>query len=863
MQKTIANQRIRTNQGTRTMSEPPQAPPIVFAVDVNSQASLKAALETNYPVGTNVINITSDISISNWVPVDSPNENTSECIVKLEGNGHWIRGLNDGLMHKCPWRFDVSNLNINVDISLANTSDLDEYWNGVSALKNGQSGAYNGSRFENITVTGKIRTTDMCNVCGVVSGNMANRYVPPTFNALFRNCKNYADITCEYDPSKTNVRDFPYVICGICSSCYGVDIYDCVNYGNITVIAKNQSTLFTEVAGIVCHYYAISEVGQFAEMANCINYGNLTLDAENTTLCRVSGLASSSEGGLISYCSNYGALKLTMRGSNREDGSVTGLIDGTDSVSFLSGTSSVVECYNFGDLSATFEGNTRGNVSGIMTYANNQTVENCVNSGDITVTTDAADYIRVSGIVYTPRVTDTSLLGVSGFFNCINEGNIDVITSSSSTEVQIAGIGGTVNKVNVEKCVNNGQLRHVGTAGNVYIGGIARRVDSEGQNVRIFDCVNHVDVLSDNPGYVGGIAADIQWSATIHDCVNYGNIKGGDGAFVGGIVGIARNSSNIINCFSVGGKILNGTRVGGIIGRLEDSTVECCYSSTDVISTLTDGIAGGIAGVIAGGATVRKSSTGALRISAPTVSTITDVGKIYGYAAYRGTEDNPNVSDNQANPLMRIAGVIATTPGDSVVIDGKTLKYLEAYPDLKSGDKQNGADMGDIICSTITGCDADPRKIALTFIDTGRTIIITSDAAGHVVLPDVDDTPCQKFIGWFTAPYGGDEVKSGAFTTCQVLFSHYYNCDCMTDELRSAIDILADDLVTSHDVLGGFIEKYANAIAPCVASCPTCKYDKMLNIITSLTTSLKKETCCVVSLIGNGNKSCRKEKDGC
>ena len=69
------------------------------------------------------------------------------------------------------------------------------------------------------------------------------------------------------------------------------------------------------------------------------------------------------------------------------------------------------------------------------------------------------------------------------------------------------------------------------------------------------------------------------------------------GSAVGSIIGIDNRSSQIKNCRTIGGTVQGGGHVGGIIGYSDLTTIEKCFSATDIIG---NEYVGGICGFLYG-----------------------------------------------------------------------------------------------------------------------------------------------------------------------------------------------------------------------------------------------------------------------
>jgi hypothetical protein len=135
-------------------------------------------------------------------------------------------------------------------------------------------------------------------------------------------------------------------------------------------------------------------------------------------------------------------------------------------------------------------------------------------------------------------------------------------------------------------------------AGN-HIGGIAggQRMTS-GQTVRIIDCFNGATVsgVSISSGSrIGGIIGRLEGGAVVTGCRNEGEVKNGYLA-IGGIAGSAADNTTIIGCGN-SGDVSGGRVVGGIIGMpsADSLVIIGCRNEGDVSSpgSFVGGITGG------------------------------------------------------------------------------------------------------------------------------------------------------------------------------------------------------------------------------------------------------------------------------
>lgn len=120
-------------------------------------------------------------------------------------------------------------------------------------------------------------------------------------------------------------------------------------------------------------------------------------------------------------------------------------------------------------------------------------------------------------------------------------------------QVRTGGIVGQTN-INLEICENHSSVK-----GAVEVGGIA----GTSENINIKRCTNYGTIVNDNSG-IGGIIGNAQ-STSLEDCANYGKITS-TGWYAGGIAGLTFANSSIQNVFSYGDVTNTKDNPGIIIG---------------------------------------------------------------------------------------------------------------------------------------------------------------------------------------------------------------------------------------------------------------------------------------------------------
>ena len=127
-------------------------------------------------------------------------------------------------------------------------------------------------------------------------------------------------------------------------------------------------------------------------------------------------------------------------------------------------------------------------------------------------------------------------------------------------QVRTGGIVGQTN-INLEICENHSSVK-----GAVEVGGIA----GTSENINIKRCTNYGTIVNDNSG-IGGIIGEAQ-STSLEDCANYGKITS-TGWCAGGIAGLTFTNSSIQNVFSYGDVTNTKDNPGIIIGYVNGTLI--------------------------------------------------------------------------------------------------------------------------------------------------------------------------------------------------------------------------------------------------------------------------------------------------
>ena len=205
------------------------------------------------------------------------------------------------------------------------------------------------------------------------------------------------------------------------------------------------------------------------------------------------------------------------------------------------------------------------------------------------------------------------------------------------------GIAGKAEGGKIENCViENGDVNGY----DKYVGGIAGYVSdateikncsftSNGENSYVWSKSNSDSDHTGEYSYAGGIAGYVE-NSTIENCYTKTDVKAED-EFAGGIAGKITGTSNINNCyalFNYSDEIEAEKYTGGITGYIEGGTVENCYSSFQVYA---GNYTGGICGYLSNDS---DGNTGRITNCYTTASVYTEDDSVYqgGIAAFAEEE---------------------------------------------------------------------------------------------------------------------------------------------------------------------------------------------------------------------------------
>ena len=234
-------------------------------------------------------------------------------------------------------------------------------------------------------------------------------------------------------------------------------------------------------------------------------------------------------------------------------------------------TGSIVDCYNYADITSLSEDGNTGGIVGAAYYKNEgMIIDGCYNYGTIT-----SKGPGVGGIVG---------LSSANVYDCQNYG---VVYGNGTC---IGGIAGEVRAGSFfQGCYNNGPIGNeeisdkatgYGTGGIV---GWARYVDSTNYGnaqISVVDCVNDGSIRSNSVG-AGGIVGMLYHGGVVSGCVSSGNVAGFNmvAGIVGGIQTTDAEHSDDCRVVLTDNSVTGGTltkdtgesNIGAITGHLVDA----------------------------------------------------------------------------------------------------------------------------------------------------------------------------------------------------------------------------------------------------------------------------------------------------
>lgn len=373
-----------------------------------------------------------------------------------------------------------------------------------------------------------------------------------------------------------------------------------------------------------------------------ISFVPVTVTADSKCKSRVGGIVGSLYNGRMSGCKNYGTVSnVASAGAASYVAGLAGIIDGPGDAA---GSVQMDDSHNYAAVTTTLGlGNAVAGVAASVTKtALNTTISNCTNAGEVSFDNATASAAhRIGGIVaYIVDACPTLTLD-----KCTNKG---IVRSNMNGNCFIGGIAGVTYGATIRECANEAAVEFVQAnaagAGYLCIGGITGQTYSD---AKILNCTNKAAVTSDKlqVSRIGGIVGTHN-ASTIDGCSNSGDIT----------LAIAKTANN-------------WEAAGGIVGFYDGTdgaaTTNGCTNSGNVSATVNSSNAnigaGGIAGIIKSGHATNNTNNGAVSMHNAQSGKTSYAGGIVGYDY--NTADKSNVTGNTNNGAVQ-----ATAAGSSTLL---------------------------------------------------------------------------------------------------------------------------------------------------------------------------------------------------
>lgn len=236
-------------------------------------------------------------------------------------------------------------------------------------------------------------------------------------------------------------------------------------------------------------------------------------------------------------------------------------------------------------------------VGGAAAKADSCTFENITVKGSIARLASSSNAVNSMGGIVGETVTSVVIT------DCVNEANINSEVTESdakySNSSYVGGIVGKAAKAEISGCENKGRI-----AGGYGVAGIVGDTATKASSV--VRCVNRGEIVANRSGTTnsyaaGGIMGISAKDDSIENCVNYGNVTTNVRS-TGGIVGsVSTAKTTVSNCYNAGkiSSIYASGYAGGIAGTVGTST----YSKIEayVTNCYSRGAVSGVDGTKVGG----------------------------------------------------------------------------------------------------------------------------------------------------------------------------------------------------------------------------------------------------------------------
>ena len=297
---------------------------------------------------------------------------------------------------------------------------------------------------------------------------------------------------------------------------------------------------------------------------NCINYGMVSgRPPGGTSQMHLGGIVGCMyQGTSVTYSTNYRAVQSnqdSVAGLYTYAGGIAGAAVGTDTLgASITGCTAEASSPYRADVAIT---GTNVRAGGILGYGSYATVSGCEAVGNISGN-GGSIYFGISG-------ASVRAGGIAGYlenstlFNCNSSGSVTAQTFNSNGVSEAGGIVGRMSGLAsyLSGCINLGNVSSSNIAGYAYAGGVAGAL--VGGAITADDCVNMAPVSVSSPNARAGGIAGLVRGVTMTGSTNSGAVTA-------------------TNTFAQGSTIY----LGGIAGRLENSSLSRCGNGEDASVTV-------------------------------------------------------------------------------------------------------------------------------------------------------------------------------------------------------------------------------------------------------------------------------------
>ncbi|MBQ8526819.1 MAG: Ig-like domain-containing protein [Clostridia bacterium] len=383
--------------------------------------------------------------------------------------------------------------------------------------------------------------------------------------------------------------------------------------------------------------------GKADTVARCRSYGSGYLDGYFALAGGLAGEAA----GVSNSISDFSIEMYSVSDDYYQDSQNSGTAGAGGIVA--SGATAVYNCVSNGDIISNIRS------GGIAAYSDSVDISSCINNGNIEILQSSTSRTyHTGGIIAYAKAANVR--------DCINSGKIIADSGSS-----IAGIAGYILDGNILRCINNGDLSGGSSCGIVHIIYSQSADDNNNGYGDVKDCINYGNISSDSGSAMGIGPGDV------YNCVNNGDITS-DNA-----LGIA--DKNVIACVN------NGAVTGGIVYGITSSDAADCINTGDInIRYVSDGETEDILYTTKSSAAIadnaqRCVNTGITNIENSYVSNVC----YYGIAADTATDcynsGNITVSNNVTSNHLKLSAIsaYATNCVSDAAITVESLTYTSVY----------------------------------------------------------------------------------------------------------------------------------------------------------------------------------------